>query len=329
MSGAGKPRRRPGRPPSRPPAEPIKIEGVVSTPRREGLLFEYCHQVPAVFNRLDAILKKMSLEIVFFSFGRDRVVISAIDVVDGKEEEMYTDEDIKRARAKILCTIEGSTANRYYLDPSHRNHNFSIRREYLEPIFRAIDKTYSSITFFAELAEPSRFHIQLHDSYLEKLSSSELTVPSMSDASRSISDGLGAFAHSFLDMNLDLDFPVRFTLGAKALSKTVADAKRHPHVEKLRFAYRKTEGLTIHHHVASVCTYTESYRNAALIDLKASVPEGEIFSVMVRLADLCPVTEALKDDARIYCGRAENGLLFRVDRGQGIFVNIFIHTCER
>ena len=326
MSGAGKSRRRPGRPPSRPPAEPIKIEGLVAAPARAGLLLEYRHQVPAVFNRLDAILKKMSLDIVFFSFRRDRVVISAIDVVDGKEEEIYTEEDIVGARAKILCTIEGKTANRYYLDPSCEKHTFYIRRVNLEPIFRAVDKTYSSITFYVEAADPSRFYIQLNDAYLDKISLYELTVPNFSRSTASISNELDVYSAAFLEMDLETQFPVRFTPGAKVLSKTVADAKRHLHVENLRFSYREGANLTIQHHVASVCTVTEEYRNSALIDLKATVPEGEIFFVTVRLADLCPVTEALKDDARIYCGSAKNGLLFRVDRGQGIFINIFIRT---
>jgi len=322
-------KQRPGRPPSRPPPTPLAVEGVVPRPTVEGLSLEYVHQTPDDFKRLDTVLKKHGLDDVYFRFDRGRATIAAADV-SGAEESVVlgstaaVKDPLEIVRAKVFFTIAGAKANRYFV--AEPPMCWRLRRDVLEPIFHAIDKTLSRITFYAESAQPGRLVIRLDDILLEKECTYELVLPALDMAPSALPARLFAYADRVLHAGLAMNFPVRFTLTAKALAKTVADAKRNAHVEELKIVLMPGRPLEIQHFVVNVSTYSEVYRNPAKIDLKSSVPPTELFSVRGRVADLNPIASALSDSVRVYCGTGRNGLLFRVERPQEINLNVFIRS---
>jgi hypothetical protein len=307
------------------------VEGVIPRPTTEGLSLEYVHQTPDDFKRLDTVLKKHGLDDVYFRFDREQGIIAAADVSGAEETAVALGstaaepkDSLESVRAKVFFTIAGAKANRYFV--AEPPMCWRLRRDVLEPIFHAIDKTLSRITFYAESAQPGRLVIRLDDVLLEKECTYELVLPALDMAPTAIPARLFAYADRVLNASLTLNFPVRFTLAARALAKTVADAKRNTHVEELKILLAPGRPLEIQHFVVGVSTYIEVYRNSAKIDLKSSVPATELFSVRGRVADLSPIASALNDNVRVYCGTGRNGLLFRVERPQGINLNVFIRS---
>ena len=314
---AAKPRRRPGRPPSRPRPEPLPIRGVLDRPDVEGRCLEYVHQTPGDFLTLDSLLKKNQMGDVYFEFQRDRAIIAAADAP--REQKC---PDLRDIRSKIFFVVDATKANSYYVAEFPRR--WRLRREVLEPIFHSSDQTLTKITFFAESAFPNFLTIRLDDPHLDKECTHELVLPALDDSEGSVPAGLFSYASETLFASLQPHFPLRFTLSAKSLRKTVADARRHPHVEDVRIVLAPGRCLEFQYFEEGVSSYTERYKSRKRINLKSNVSERERFGVAVRLSELTSATAALSDEVRVYCGSGRNGVLFRVEREQGINLNVFV-----
>lgn len=310
-------RRKPGRPPSRPRPEPIPVRGIVDRPMVEGRCLEYVHQNPVDFMNFENVLKKNKLDEVYFEFGPDRAIVASADTPRDSPCP-----DLLDVRCKAFMVIDPSRANSYYLQGGRRR--WRLKREVLEPIFHSSDQTLTKVTFYVQAQFPGFLTIRYDDPHLEKECIHELTLPSLDDSPESVPAGLFDYASRVLYSPLGPLFPVRFKLGAGDIKKTVNDAKRHEHVEHIQIVLAPGRDLEFQYFNQGVSSYVEKYRNCRKISLESDVSERERFGIKVRLTELASATASLKNDVQILCGSGRNGMLFRLDRGQGVGLNVFI-----
>ena len=134
-------------------------------------------------------------------------------------------------------------------------------------------------------------------------------------------------AELILDPDTLSTFPLKFTLTAKQLKKTVNDATNYSDkitIEKigkfpLQFTYAK--GGVI---------YNEVYRTDRKIDLKSTVAENNTLRASVRLNNIKSLANAMVSDRiRIYC-RDTGDIIFRsaLDASAAMVVNTIVSIIE-
>ncbi len=277
-------KRGPGRPPKKQPAPPLRKDGVVEVPSDPEHRMEFVYEDPMVFKSLFTYFKNLRARDIHLRCTRQGLTF-------------FTRDNTRTCR--IVADLPGGSMNYYYCDDAFW---IGLNRDAVEKVFASIDKSFFKITLLYYHDDPDSLSIVFKDPEIEKECHYKVGVSVLDDDEE-------LFAVEPLTFPPALAaYPLELTLSAKQFKKTITDANHYSETitaEKLgthpfQFTYTRV-GVV----------YYEVYRSPEKIGLRSDVPEGGIFRITMKIANIRSLAAAMVTDAvKIYC-REDADVIFK------------------
>ncbi len=280
-------KRGPGRPPKRHRTPPLKHVGIVDRPANADHRMEFVYGDPIVFKSLFTYFKGLKVQNVYMRCSPTEIVFFARD---------------SATACRVVARLPGADVHHFYCVDTF---TVGFNRKFVEKTFSGIDKSFFKITMTIDVGDEEYLNIIFKDPEINKDCHSRIVISTF-DAD----DGLFAAEHESTTAAAEA-YPLRFTLPAQKLKKTINDAQSD------QITFEKLDGdhpLKIVYDRANLA-YVETYRDSKKIDLRAPTGRNGMFRLTARVANIKPLAIAMVSKFVQICCSPDRDMLLRSTDG--------------
>jgi hypothetical protein len=259
VNGAHAEKKRPGRPRKTIENTPAEFRGVVTEPFNPEHIMEFVCCDAKSFKKLNSLHKGYAVNEVCISFRPNSVVMTANDRLN---------------KSTVHISIDCSKLNHYYC---RQDVTIWIKRESMDKIFAAFDKTRCKITFILKADYRSHFYIHIYDADYDSTDNYMVEVINQPD---------GVVWPNYDDSQ----YPLRFTLSGKYFKRKITDMGKIS--KTLTIIKDGDEPLQLTYEDTKMISYNSDYKNGEKISLMSRIAAGDILSVSVLIGYIKPFSNS-------------------------------------
>lgn len=290
------PKKRPGRPRKTIDNTPAEFRGIVTEPFNAEHLVEFVCCDSKSFKKLNTLHKGFAVNEVCITFAADRTIMTAND---------------RLGKVTTYINIDCTKLNHYYCaEPL----TVWIKRESLDKIFAAFDKTRCKITFILKADWRSHFYIQIYDPDYDSTDNYMVEVINKPDGVVWPADD-------------DSQYPLQFTLSGKYFKRKITDMGKIS--KSLTIIKDGNEPLQLTYEDTTMISYNSDYRNAEKIKLVNKIEPGDILNISVLIGYIKPFSNSNIGDRVTIAASKQDRLSLSTSLGQtvhGMLIEVKVYV---